>query len=316
MNRNSSVFTGLLLILAGIIVLLLSLGYGSWSLIWQIWRLWPLILIIIGIRILWHGPSSQWFSFGVLFLLGAGIIALLIINPKTHIWPGNAAWNATSNDLVVHRAAYPGVTSGNAKINFGGGMLTVSSDTTQWAEGRFGGFKARTAVKSLNNRLAVTMKQSGHFPRRRHRDWDRSGTWNENNPSNRDFHWDVQLSPDLDWKIDLKTGASKAEVNLANLRVKELDLKMGAGDLTLTLGDKSGDSSVKINSGASKVKVILPKGLGVKVKTSGALLHTNLGSQGWIYNNHEYHSPEYDEAASHLMIDLNMGVGDFELVRK
>jgi hypothetical protein len=312
--KSNSIFAGLLLIMAGVIVLLINLGYGSWDILWQIWRLWPLVLVIIGIKILWRGPSSEWFSYGVLFLSGAAIIALLLINPKTGPGPGNTGFK-NYQTITVTRSEYPGIIDGKAEIDFGGGRLTLNSNTSEWVEGYFGGFEARTAVENLNNTLMVNLKQSGHFPGRwwRHHDRGNPGNWGDDGGSNPNFNWEIRFSPDLNWDIVLRTGAAKAEADLSNLHVKELDLKMGVGDFSLVLGDKTNNSLVKINAGASKIKVKIPKGLGVKVNTTGALVHTNLGGLGWIYSDRAYNSPGYDQAIKHLTIDLNMAVGDFEM---
>ncbi len=311
--RLHSVFTGFLLIMAGIIVLLINLGYGSWDIIWQIWRLCPLILILIGIKILWRGPSSEWFSYIFWFLVSIVIIVLLLMNPRGSE-PGKTIFDEQQK-IIVNRAQYPGITDGKAEINFGGGLLTVNSNTTQWVEGYFGGFKARSQVKNRNNTLMVDLKQTGHFPgpgwRHHHRDNPRN--WDDDGGPNPNFNWEVRLSPDLSWDLVMNTGAAKAEADLSSLRVTNLDLKMGAGDFSLILGDKTDNSRVKINAGASKVKVSVPQGLGVKVISSGALLHTNLGDLDWAFGDHAYTSHEYNRAPKHLTIDLNMAVGDFEM---
>ena len=238
--RKHSVVTGLLLIMAGIIVILINLGYGSWDLLWQIWRLWPILIIFTGIRIIWKGPTSEWFVYIFWLLLALGVIVLLLINPKADFGP---TASKTFTHITVNRADFPGVTSGKAVINFGGGQLSLGSDTGQLLEAHFGGFAARTSVKSLQNTIIVNLQQTGHFSRRRRRyDSDRN-TPHFNAPhlnaphlnakyqSTSDFRWDIQLSPALNCDVTLQTGGLKGEADLSAIPIQGFNLKMGAGDL-------------------------------------------------------------------------------------
>ncbi|MDH4222730.1 MAG: DUF5668 domain-containing protein [candidate division Zixibacteria bacterium] len=45
-DRKRSIFTGIILVIIGLLFLLDNLGYISGN----IWRFWPLILIILGIK--------------------------------------------------------------------------------------------------------------------------------------------------------------------------------------------------------------------------------------------------------------------------
>jgi hypothetical protein len=305
---NHSIFMGLLLIMAGIIVFLINLGYGSWEIIWQIWRLWPLIIIFIGIRIIWQGPSSQWFTYGFWLLVALGIIVLLLMNPKLDTGP---AESGNYTHASVSRSDYPKVTAGKAVISFGGGKIAINSKTGEWLEGNFGGFNAQTSVKNLQNTLEINLKQNSHLPRSRWRYHDTE--WNDTHQPDHGFRWDIQLSPELPWDIELRTGGIKGDADLSGIPLKHLRLKMGAGDFSLNLGNQSSVIKVVIESGASHIKVRVPKDSGVRVKLSGALVNTNIKNLGWILSNQTYTSPDYEKAANHVDIDLNMAVGDLEL---
>lgn len=306
--RSHSIFVGLLLIMIGVIVFLVNSGYGSWEMIWQVWRLWPILLIFIGIRIIWRGPSGEWFSYGFWLLVVLGIILLLVMNPRSSMGP---AESGIITHTTVNRSDYPKVTDGKALIRFGGGQIVLDSNTGEWLEGDFGGFNAHPSVKNFQNHLEVKLTQTGHFPRHW---WRRHGSeWNERQQPDHDFRWNIQLSPDLPWDIELRIGGVKGDADLSDIAVKQLRLKMGAGDFNLILGDKSNITTVNVESGASHIKMKVPKSSGVKVKLSGALVNTNIKNLGWISNNQTYISPDYETAANHVDVELSMAMGDFEL---
>lgn len=306
--RSHSIFIGLFLIMVGVIVFLVTSGYGSWEMIWQIWRLWPVLLIFIGIRIIWHGPSGEWLSYGFWLLVALGIIILLVMNPRSGMGPAESG-NITHT--TVNRSDYPRVTTGKVLVSFGGGQIVLGSNTGEWLDGDFGGFNARPSVRNFQDTLEVQLTQTGHFPKtwRLHR----GSEWNDKQGPNHDFRWDIQLSPELPWDIELRTGGIKGDADLSGIAVKQLRLKMGAGDFNLILGDKNNNTTVNVESGASHIQMKVPKSSGVKVKLSGALVNTNIKNLGWISNNQTYISPDYETAANHVNVELNMAVGNFEL---
>jgi hypothetical protein len=305
-NRNYGLIPlGILLILAGILVFLANLGYGSWDFLWEIWRLWPVIIILIGVKLLLPRRISRWVSYVFWIIVGVALIVLFVTTPKTGFEQTELGG---IQHYSVNRSDYPGITAGKANLSFGGGQLVIGSLTNEWLEGNFGGWAAKPSVRSSQNTVTIDLKQSRHFPG----PW----RWRESNRFNdRNYKWDLNLSPELDWDLDMQTGAMKGEADLSGLRLRKLEIKMGAGDLDLTLGNPTDNTQVTVHSGASDIKITVPEGAAVKVKMSGALVDSNLHDLGLINNNRTFTTPGYDQAANHLEITLNMAVGDFELIK-
>ena len=77
---------GLLMVLAGIIFLFNTLGILPWSVWGIVGRLWPVILILIGVDIIFgHSWVSHVFTFILTFAAGAIILGLIFMNfsPQT-----------------------------------------------------------------------------------------------------------------------------------------------------------------------------------------------------------------------------------------
>ena len=49
-NRNGNLLVGGVLIALGVVFLLNTMGLFPWRLWSQMWRLWPLILVVIGLK--------------------------------------------------------------------------------------------------------------------------------------------------------------------------------------------------------------------------------------------------------------------------
>jgi len=76
-SRISSLipFWGIFLLFIGVVFLLQTTGVLPWELWSALWRLWPVLLIIAGLKILLRG-SNPWIFIGITLLL---LIASLLI---------------------------------------------------------------------------------------------------------------------------------------------------------------------------------------------------------------------------------------------
>ncbi|HLF88838.1 MAG TPA: toast rack family protein [Anaerolineales bacterium] len=112
--------------------------------------------------------------------------------------------------------------------------------------------------------------------------------------------------------LDYSTGASNVTLtHLANANFSTLVFKSGAGNYTLDFsGDLQRDANVKIDSGLSTVRILVPEGMNVKLVFDGGL--TNVSAFG---NWEETGSNTYTQSGegSTLTITVDMGAGNLEL---
>ena len=81
--RISTFLIGLGLILVGLTLFLTELGYTSWKTFGQIAEYWPVLLILIGIKLIWKERMPRWVDFGIVILLvGALILISLFYTPQ------------------------------------------------------------------------------------------------------------------------------------------------------------------------------------------------------------------------------------------
>ncbi len=126
-------------------------------------------------------------------------------------------------------------------------------------------------------------------------------------------NWEVHLSPDLTWEIALEAGAAEGALDFTDLDFQQLDLKLGAGDFRFKFGNNGEYGKVKMQAGASNVRIQVDANTGVRIRLQGALSATNLDELGWARVDDYYVSPGFDEALSRVDLDLKMGVGNLEL---
>ncbi|MGI6097973.1 MAG: toast rack family protein, partial [Dethiobacteria bacterium] len=203
------------------------------------------------------------------------------------------------DSLIVERSDYPGLERGELEIKFGGGKLSLFEAHEEWLKGGFYGPRIRTERSVQGETLQLGLRQESYrlprLVRRMHSDWE------------------IGLSPDLNWEIELDAGAVKGDLDLSALPVDNFDLNLGAGDLTFALGDKSESTKVAVKAGASNITMLVPENVGVSVAVNGALASTNLNNLGWQKVDGRYFSPDYEDAEAQIDLDLELAVGNFSI---
>ncbi|MDO9535948.1 MAG: DUF5668 domain-containing protein [Bacillota bacterium] len=292
----STFIMGLILILVGTWLFLNNLGYISLGFIRQIFNFWPILLIIIGMSFFWRGRIPRWLAFALIIVLTGGVIALAFVTPQQ-----NQIMNGETY-LKVDRSDYAELSSGELDVKFGGGKLYLGPSPNSWFEGDFRGpGGAVSSVNEQNKKLTLHLRQPDNFT------WGiRRGAMN---------NWNMKLSHELLWDISLEAGAVEGDLQLHGIPLQDVEVKLGAGDLTMKFGENGEQVSVLIKAGASNLKVQVPDNTGIRIEIKGALASTNLKDIDGLIINDTYVSPDYDTAPSRIDFKVEMGVGNFNLER-
>lgn len=105
-------------------------------------------------------------------------------------------------------------------------------------------------------------------------------------------------------------GSTTILKGLANANFEQMTLASGAGNYTLDFaGELQRDASVKIDSGAATVKIIVPEGVNAQVTFDGGLTSINLGG-GWKQNGNLY---SLSGSGPTLAITVQMAAGTLDL---
>lgn len=111
-----------------------------------------------------------------------------------------------------------------------------------------------------------------------------------------------------------KTGASNVTLNkLSNANFEKMDFESGAGSFTLDFaGELQKNADIRITSGVSNVKIIIPNGTSSKIQISGGL--NNISTTGtWTTLGTKYSTAGEGPT---LNIWIEMGLGSLELIQK
>ena len=95
---------------------------------------------------------------------------------------------------------------------------------------------------------------------------------------------------------------------LGNLHADRIQIDAGVGALTLAFdGTWRRDAEVSIDMGLGSLELIVPEGLGVRLRKDSFL--TSLDSEGLVKRGDVYESVDFDEAEHRVTIDLDAAFG-------
>ncbi len=292
--RIGTLITGLLLVLTGVVFFLINLGYGSWVSIHEIGKFWPILLIIIGLSFLGKGRIPHWIAYLLIILSVGAVAAYMLLEEQA---PLNNE-TISKSGLTISRQQYPAVKESNLRINYGGGQLFINPGTQDWLKADFSNKQIKQEIEARGQNLQVDLSQTQYNLTPHTQNLNR---------------WQVELSPELTWNLDMDTGAMDGNINLYGIPLRELKCNLGAGNMVFILGNNGANSNIKMEAGASNVKLVIDEDTGVRIKLDGELNANNLDGLGWNKSDGYYISPNYQQASSKIDCDIDLSVGNLDV---
>lgn len=304
-----SLFWPLVFIGAGVILLLSNLGYVPWQ-SWNIlWRLWPLLLVALGVDLL-IGRRSLLGAIvsGLVLLLLIGLVVALVVFAQNI---PQLAELARAPELHTEHIEYPrdDVESARIALDFSAAPCFVSAlqDSPNLIEADVilrdelvfeTGMRGSQADVRLDSRFAGTR----FWP------FDPEG----------DERWDVRLSPRVPLELLLDTGSGRCEFDLTGLQIDALDLNSGSGAIELILPSAS-TFRARVDSGSGSVSIVVPQGVGARVE-----LDSGSGSfrpderfrlvEGKRDGDSVWETRDFDDAEHTITLEIDQGSGSISIV--
>jgi Domain of unknown function (DUF5668) len=292
--NNRKLINGIILITIGIFLFLVNLGYISFSILFGIFDLWPLIFIVVGVNILFKKKSITFITWTLFFVI--------LIVYGVFYQDGIVNKELVRNNINVEKPIE--TTYGEFDLDIGAAKVNIDSEEEGLIRANLEGRELLYNETYKNNKETANLKFEGKTYSIINLDKSKGSNYNFN------------LNKDVIWDLDLDLGAISGKLNLEEIPIKSIDLDFGAGDLDMILGNKYNHSNIKIDSGASNLTILIPKEAGIKLKLDAALTKTNIDDLNLNKSGDYYISSNYEEANTKLEFDIDMGAGKIDFKMK
>jgi hypothetical protein len=263
-----------------------------------IFRLWPVLLIAVGLEIILNRLSA-WGSLlalvltavilaGAFWLLGPGIGTRQVVAGEE---VRQALGEASRAEVVIE----PGVGSLHIKALPESAMAMPSAlieGVIQMGRGQ----RARRDFAVVGKTATFTLRSEG--------EGEIIGPffWWSDQP-----RWELGLAPEVPLKLDIGFGVGWADIDLTGLTVDDLKVSMGIGRATITLPDE-GRFQAKIDSSIGETVVVIPAGMAARIRVDTGLAVSGLPND-YQQRDDVYTSPGYASADDRVDLEVDQAIG-------
>lgn len=297
--KDKRLFWGIVVLAIGIVALLSNWGviHFSWT---AALKLWPLLIVILGIMLL---PTNDIVK-AILLVVTIGIGCLLYhYQAQRHNsvfdWFSvtDTRCSTTGNDihrnaacsawggLVCRKAARTSPCTGadtRLEVQMGTGKLSVCGLCDELATATQGGKKLEIASTKSNGVTILSLSTLSSKTQ---------AMRGIGKPIN------IMLNDTPTWDMDISAGASDIDIDLSRHSTERLDIAATTGNINVKMGEYDIDSNISITAGLSKISITIPKNANCTIECPSALAHKDFADFTETSKNHW--QSDGDGAASH-----------------
>jgi hypothetical protein len=323
--KNDRLFSGLVLVIIGVVFLLHNFHVIDfhWS---NLFRLWPVFLVIGGINLLLANTRAGWATALKVVVLVIGLGFVLFANSHRRDESGSRFNFNFSDDRDRDNDVDTAFTDGDVTSNKGNNNVyqQLYTPDVKTARLNISGGATSYVLNTTTNDLfkASTHETYGNYALRTSKedtvtvlDFDMKG-------KNRSFHWDsdrmnearISLNTAPQWYINLRGGAAETKFDLTPFKIRSLNINGGATSSKIKLAANMPITEVSVSTGASEVEISIPKNAACDITVHSGLSSNDFEGFTKVNGSH-YTTPGFEGSANKIYIHLKGGVSDFEVKR-
>ncbi|MBA7528559.1 hypothetical protein ES705_20746 [subsurface metagenome] len=326
--KANKIIKGLTFLLIGTILLANTLEILDWTVWSNLFKLWPLLVISLGLSLIFRGKSLSFMGPLIIFLgivagVGANYVGIsfegeivrevktlsreIVIEvekvPETEIIPEIETAPDTEispeTEASLETKEYAKIERASIELNLDVGKLALGESTPLLYECisqyRYQEFEPFEKYSSTEKEANILIYHSPVIKRRI-----------SNNIRN---HWQLKLNNQIIYDLSVKTGAIDIDCNLSDFNVEKLYIESGASNINLVLPQY--DSKIIIDTGLSNIDIDIPKNVGATVNIDSGIAIKDLDD--FIKRNGTYISHNYNKSEFKTEIEIDCGVSNIDI---
>jgi hypothetical protein len=123
----------------------------------------------------------------------------------------------------------------------------------------------------------------------------------------------VVLDGSLPCELSLNTGACDTKVDLSDTLVKSVKVDTGASSTRIILPENAGMTKIRGSGGAASLSMIVPDKVAAHIEVRGGIYSTTIDQNRFPRQGNAYESLDYETAANKVDVKLDMGLGSIDI---
>jgi hypothetical protein len=298
--KTKQIFWGIFLISIGLLVLLRNYLNYDFAL-GDIWKLWPLVFVLIGINIMIKNYAMK----SAVAALTAIILAVALYASVAGVFGWfrhDLDFRFNDDDYDVSEYSTPfdeNIRTAILNVEAGAGSFIIKSNTDQLfiatVEGKKDNYSLTTKTDEKSADLLFQMLSKRIFLKNKNR-------------------VELRLHTQPVWNLNFDLGAAAVDFDLSEYDIENMDIEIGAASLKLKLGSRNKESKVTINAGASSIDISIPEEAGCEIKADVSLSSKKFS--GFIKHKDDiYRTENFADAENKIILDLQSGVSSIKINR-
>jgi hypothetical protein len=128
------------------------------------------------------------------------------------------------------------------------------------------------------------------------------------------YRWNLQLNNDVLFDLISNCGAGRARLNVGDLKLRNVEVHMGAGQVDLDLrGNPTRDYDVSVRGGVGQATIWLPQNVGIWAEAHGGLGSITVTGLNKTNGGH-WQNDLYDKAKVNIRLTVEGGIGEIRII--
>ena len=309
-RRRGFGFPGLLIV-AGVVLLLVTIDVLPNGYFAALWPFWPLLIVALGLNVLLSRIDAR---------IGSTLALVVVVGALVAAWPLSgseaSAGDRTIEDFTVEIG---NAESARVELTLGATHLELRSgaDPDVIATGSLSSCRDGALRLDVDDRAGVrTVRLSTN---RGAWDWFSCGGFGDTSAD----LWSLALNPELPMVLQIDIGASESDIDLTDLNISRLEINTGASDTHVRLPRAAGRTSATFNIGAANLEIEIPVGVAARIDVEAGLASLSIDQSRFPSRGGDgisgiaiqgiYESPDFDSAENRVDIKIQGGASSISV---
>jgi hypothetical protein len=279
----------------GLVALLFNVGLITSEQLARMVTLWPLLLVALGLVLIFRAWLPQFTVPITIVVVALVLVAAAVYAAVPSAFPAVGGTGIQRSDSSTPLSQT--VSRGVLDLGLGAGAATVGAGNASDLYRAHLEYQGSAAPRVTSEGGTVRIESGG----------DGLAIFRQGRTNVR-----VELNTSIPWDVRVGGGASRATLDLAELKVSSLEISGGANQIEATLPQPSETVRVQLSGGASTVTIHRPTGVPVRVHMSGGASNVTVDGRRFsvIGGDQSYQSADFDTATARYDVQVSGGASN------